>query len=87
MVVHLVDDFVGKQVELLLLFTVAVMAVYCAKNARQPRAGCLTGDELGSQRNVVQQAGQFPCCSRVLLLLVKNVSLNGRDGCVNGTAP
>ena len=73
------DGLVGEHVELLLLFALDVAAALRAQDVDQAGAADRGRDDLGGERDVVQQIRQLARRLGVSIFLVENEPLDGRD--------
>ena len=74
------DGLVGEDIELLLLLALHVQDAGGAKDVDQAGAADCGGDDLGRERDVVEQIGQLPRRLGVAVLLIENEALDGGDG-------
>jgi hypothetical protein len=76
------DRLVGKKIELLLLLALYVLGAYRPQNIDQ--AGPADGgrDDLGGQRNVVEQVGQLARRFGIAVFLIQDEAFNRGDGCL-----
>jgi hypothetical protein len=76
---RVLERLIGEDVEFLLLLALHVDGAHGAEDVDQAGPPGGGGDDLGSQRNVIEQVGEFPGRLRVLLLLVDDEPFDGRD--------
>ena len=75
----ILDRLVRQHVQLLLLLALHVLGALLPQDVDQPGSPDRRGDDLGRQRDVVQQIGQLPGGLGVLVFLIENEPLDGRD--------
>ena len=73
----ILDGFIGKDVELLLLFPLHVEDAGGAKDVDQAGPSDGGRDDLGGERDVVEKIGQLPRRFGVAVLLVQDEAFNG----------
>ncbi len=78
-VVQMEDRPVGQSVQLHDLFTLDVRVAGASQDLGEAGAGCIAGDDLAGQRQVVEETGQCPLGFGVAALLFQDVAFNGRD--------
>ena len=82
---RVLHGLVGEDVELLLLLALHVVAPGAAEDVDQAGAPDAGRDDLGGERDVVEQVGELPGGLGVLVLLVEDEPLDGGDRGASGS--